>query len=79
MALSERENYLRNATFRGPEWVPCNVSISAASWLQWREEMEEVVARHPVLFPRFKKGRRDYDRFDPGPAHQWRSPICMQS
>jgi len=67
--LSERENYLRNAHFRGPEWIPCSVSISWASWLQWREEMEEVVARHPLLFPGFQKGRRNYDA-DPGPAHR---------
>jgi len=70
VALSERQNYLRNASFQGPEWVPCGVSISGASWLQWREEMEEVVARHPILFPRFRKGQRDFDSMDPGPAHR---------
>ena len=70
MALTERENYLRNASFQGPEWIPCWVSISTASWLQWREEMEEVCARHPVLFPGFRKGQRDFDRLDPGPAHR---------
>ncbi len=70
MALSERENYLRNARFQGPEWIPCAVAISTASWLQWRDEMEEVCARHSVLFPGFKKGQRDFDRMDPGPAHR---------
>jgi len=70
VALSERENYLRNASFQGPEWIPCAVHISTASWLQWRDQMEEVCARHPLLFPGFRKGRLDYDRLDPGPAHR---------
>jgi len=70
MPLSERENFLRNVSFQGPEWMPCHVAISAASWLQWREAMEEVVARHPILFPGFRKGQRDFDHLDPGPAHR---------
>lgn len=57
MAVTERENYLRNATFQRPEWMPCNISLSAATWKQLREELEDVLVRHPVLFPHFKKGR----------------------
>jgi len=54
----------------GPEWMPCTVSISDASWDQLRGELEEVVVRHPSLFPNFKKGERDYDNWDFGPAHR---------
>jgi len=70
MPLSDRENYLRNARFQGPEWVPMNVSISGASWNQLREGLEDVLVRHPWLFPGFEKGKRDYDHWDPGPAHR---------
>ena len=70
MPLTERENYLRNASFAGPEWIPCRVGISNATWDQLRGELEEVVARHPTLFPDFRKGERDYDHFDFGPAHR---------
>ena len=70
MALTDRENYLRTARFEGGEWIPCGVGISAASWVQEREAMEEVVARHPLLFPNFKKGQHDYDHWDFGPAHR---------
>ncbi len=69
MALMERENYLRNAAFQGPEYIPQTIHISNASWDQWRDELEEVVAGHPLIWPGFKKGRRDWDRFDFGPAH----------
>ncbi len=70
MALSERENYIRNVRMTGPEWMPCTVAISGASWNQWREEMEEVCLRHPTLFPGFQKGQRDFDNWDFGPAHR---------
>lgn len=70
MPLSERENYIRNARMTGPEWIPCHVSISGASWNQLREDLEDVLVRHPILFPGFEKGRRDYEEWDPGPAHR---------
>jgi len=54
----------------GPEWMPCHVSISGASWNQLREELEEVLVRHPTLFPDFEKGQRDYAHYDFGPAHR---------
>jgi len=69
MPLSDRENYLRNASFQYPEWMPAVVAISNASWDEWRGEMEDVVARHPRLWPGFEKGRRDWERFDFGPAN----------
>lgn len=70
MAISERENYLRNASMTGPEWIPCYFYISDASWNQLREELEEVLIRHPKLFPNFKKGQRDYENRDFGPGHR---------
>ncbi|MHB0877784.1 MAG: hypothetical protein ACYC5O_17240, partial [Anaerolineae bacterium] len=65
MPLSERENYLRNATFRRPEWIPCQLYVSDASWDQLRGELEAVAAHHPMLFPDFEPGRRQYDHFAP--------------
>jgi len=69
MALSYRENYLRNASFQGPEYTPAHVHISDASWDQWRDEMEDVVTRHPKMWPGFEKGKRDWDHYDFGPAN----------
>ena len=70
MALTYRENYLRNVRMTGPEWMPCAVSISGASWDQWRGDMEDVCLRHPTMFPGFEKGQRDFDHWDYGPAHR---------
>ncbi len=69
MPLSIRENYLRNASFEYPEFTPMEISISNASWDEWRDEMEDVVTRHPRIWPGFVKGQRDWDRFNFGPAN----------
>lgn len=54
--LTVRENYIRNATFNYPEWIPSAVAISSASWDQFREDMEAVALRHPTFFPQVRKG-----------------------
>ena len=70
MPLSDRENYLRTASMTGGEWIPMRLVISGAEWDMWREDLEEVVVRHPTLFPGFKKGERDYDDWDFGRAYR---------
>jgi len=69
MPLSDRENYLRHARFQRPEWMPVNIGISSASRQQLGPEVEDVMARHPTLFPGFKRGEWDYGRNDFGPAY----------
>lgn len=54
----------------GPEWIPCGIFISDASWDTWRGELEDVCARHPLIFPGFEKGKRNYDAYDFGPAQR---------
>lgn len=67
MALSDRENFLRTVR-RGaagrPEFVPCTVVFSEAIWLELRGELDEVISRHPVLFPDHRKGLKDYSRIE---------------
>ena len=75
MPLSERENYLRNASFNYPERMPVDISLSMASRDQWRDEMEEVIVRHPRLWPGFRKGERDWDTYDFGPAYNAGQPF----
>ena len=61
MSLSTRENFLRNATFAGHEWIPQHVSLSQAYWQVMREDLEDVCLRYPALFPGFEKGQTDFD------------------
>ena len=70
MPLSERENYLRNARFQHPEWMPVMVGISPASRHQLGRELAEVMARHPSLFPDFQKGQQDWEAVEFPAAHR---------
>ena len=36
-----------------------SINLSGALWLELREELEDVVSRHPTFFPGFEKGGRD--------------------
>lgn len=66
--MTDRENYLRVVEFRNPEWIPCNVGLMHATWHRYREELEDLVLRHPLIFPGFKKDSVNFDAF--GPAYR---------
>jgi hypothetical protein len=55
-------NYLKTVYFDGPDWTPCGVSLMDATWIKYREALEEIVMAHPRLFPSYRKGSRDFDR-----------------
>ncbi len=58
--LSYRENYLRDASFQYPEYIPCRIGIAWPIWNTYREKVERVVARHPLIFRGFKPGSIKY-------------------
>ena len=61
MPLTERENFLRNASFEGHEWIPQYVGLSQAYWQEAGEDLEDICLRHPALFAGFEKGDIDFD------------------
>lgn len=61
MPWTARENFLRNASFQGHQWIPSLIAISQAYWREAREEAEEVCIRHPRSFPGFQRGKIDFD------------------
>jgi hypothetical protein len=70
MPLSHRENFLRNVSFQTPEWIPSGVSMSGATWEQLGPELEDVILRHPVMFPGYKKGDHKFTAREDAPI--WR-------
>ncbi|MGC8971688.1 MAG: uroporphyrinogen decarboxylase family protein [bacterium] len=61
------ENYLRAINFQSPKWIPCRVSIMPATWRKYREALEDIILRHPKIFPDYRKGSIDFDSInDPG-------------
>ena len=57
----EAVNLLKTVYFDYPEWVECGVSIMAATWMKYRDEVEDIVLRHPRVFPNYRKGQIDFD------------------
>jgi hypothetical protein len=47
--MTPRENWLRCIEFRGPEWIPVTVAISAGTWKRYGRALTDVVAPHPRL------------------------------
>ena len=61
--MTHRENWLRAVEFRCPEWIPCSVGLSPLTWHTHREDLEELVLRHPRIFRGFQKGSVDFENF----------------
>jgi hypothetical protein len=55
-------NYLKTVHFDTPEWVPCNVYFLPAAWMAHGAALEEVLLRHPRIFPGFRKGTVDFEQ-----------------
>jgi hypothetical protein len=59
--MSRRENFLRTVEFGTPRWIPCRVNLLRQTWKRHRENLEDIVLRHPVLFGNYSKGKTDFD------------------
>ncbi len=52
MQLNERANYYKAVRFDHPEWIPTQMCINRACWDSYPpEELQEIQANHPRLFP----------------------------
>jgi uroporphyrinogen decarboxylase len=47
--MNKRENFLRTVEFQSPEWIPCHVSVSAAIWRKYPNEMRGIALAHPQI------------------------------
>jgi len=57
------ENYLKMIEFGEPRWIVGKINISMDAWHKHRERMEEIVLKHPLVFPFYKKGSVNFDDF----------------
>lgn len=62
-------NLLKTIYFDHPEWTPCNISFLPASWIKYRQALQDVVLAHPRVFPGARLETRDFDRVD-APLYQ---------
>ncbi len=54
-------NFLKSLYFDYPDWVPCVVSLMPATWMKYREDLEELVLAHPRIFPGYSRGSQEFD------------------
>ncbi len=47
--------------FDHPEYIPVQVGLLPAAWIQYREELEKIVRRHPIIFGKPGDQPRNYD------------------
>jgi hypothetical protein len=57
-------NFMKTVYFDKPEWTQAWVSVMPATWMKYRRDMEEIVAKHPKIFGKYEKGKKDFDRID---------------
>lgn len=58
-----RENFLKTVEMRNPDWIPCKITFSQATWSRYREKLEQLLLKHPILFPGFRRGKIRFDDF----------------
>ncbi|MGC9348850.1 MAG: uroporphyrinogen decarboxylase family protein [Anaerolineae bacterium] len=59
--MTLQEDRLRSLNFDYPEHIPVSAYILPAAWIKYREALDELVARHPILFGPQRSEPRDYD------------------
>ena len=47
--------------FKNPKYIPCRIVISWPLWNTYREKLERIVMRYPLIFRGFKVGSIHYD------------------
>jgi uroporphyrinogen decarboxylase len=56
------DDRLKALAFDHPESIPIGVGFMPSTWMHYREELDALVARHPILFNNPESvGERDYD------------------
>ena len=59
MLLTPNRN--KSLNFAHPDAIPVSAFVLPAAWMKYREALDEIVCRHPLLFGDCRVGKRDYD------------------
>ncbi len=62
--MTLEQDRIKSLRFEYPDYIPVSASILPAAWIKYREALDEIVCRHPLLFGECDVGARDYDRID---------------
>jgi len=56
-----RDNYLRTVEFRHPKWIIGRIVVSMSAWLRYGRRLEEILVRHKLVFPFYRRGSVDFE------------------
>lgn len=48
--MNKRECYLKAIEFSNPDYIPCCIQISDATWCKYKGGLKNIVKRHPFIF-----------------------------
>lgn len=63
--MSAAEDREKAMWWEYPDHIPVAVSLLPGTWIKYRRELDELVARHPLIFGEHVPGTRDYDAVPP--------------
>jgi len=58
--MSTADDRVKAMNYDHPEHIPVSVGLLPAAWVKYREQLDEIVRRHPVIFGD-QPDERDYD------------------
>jgi hypothetical protein len=56
------EDHIKAMTWQRPGRIPVKAGLLPSTWMKHREALDEIVARHPLLFGPPRREKRDYDK-----------------
>jgi hypothetical protein len=57
--MSFVDDQIKSLRFENPEHIPVSIGVLPAAWMKYREKLDEIARRHPLLFGQPRQ--RDYD------------------
>jgi len=55
------DDRIKAMEFRHPEYIPISVNFLPATWIRYREDLEDLVIQHPIIFGDYKKCSKNFD------------------
>ena len=56
-----REDRIRAINYDHPEYIPISVGFLPRTWSKYREKLEEIILRHPIISPDYENGSVNFD------------------
>ena len=62
--MSVDEDRIKAIKWEYPSRIPVSVEILPAAWMKYREALDDIIQRHPLIFDESRRDPRDYDAIE---------------